>query len=285
MSVTILRFTGRATLCLWMVAAAYSQEANSPAQQEPAHISIQKVNPTDMSILNRVSLQGFRAFAIPVRWIIVAAYCSRLTQRDFATALQTMRINDQDLHDDSVFNVEAIGPAWQMALQKALEEQLGIKVRRITKATSVYVLSVPPGGAAGLLSPGANVPDPSLAPPSPKEPDPAKFRDLPPALKQKLEHSPKGSGPSSWTRLDEAKGELDAFRSSVPSLTVDLGRVLQRPVLDETGLAGEYDLRLVWGTKGPKELLRLLHDQLGLEVQEREEALEWLVAEKADPAK
>jgi uncharacterized protein (TIGR03435 family) len=268
-----------------MVATAYSQDANSRAQQETAHISIQKVTPTDLSIINRVSLQGFRAFAIPVRSIIVAAYCSRLTQRDFANALQTMRINDQDLHDDSVFNVEATGPAWQMALQKTIEEQLGIKVRRITKPTSVYVLSVPPGGAAGLLSPGANVPDPSLAPPSPKELDPAKFRDLPPALKQKLEHSPKGSGLHSWTKLDVAKGELDGFRASMPSLTIELGQVLQRPVLDETGLAGEYDLRLVWGAKGPKELLRLLHDQLGLEVREREEALEWLVAEKADPAK
>jgi uncharacterized protein (TIGR03435 family) len=270
---------------LWIAAAAYAQDANSPAPQETAHISIQKVDPTDVSILNRVSLQGFRAFAIPVRSIIVAAYCSRLTQRDFANAMETMRINDQGLQDDSVFNVEAIGPAWQMALQKTIEEQLGIKVRRITKPTSVYVLTVPPGGAAGLLSPGANVPDPSLAPPSPKEPDPEKFRDLPPALKHKLEHSPKGSGPYSWTKLDEAKGELDAVRSSVSSLTVALGKVLQRPVLDETGLAGEYDLRLVWGAKGPKELLRLLHDQLGLEVQEREETLEWLIAEKLDPAK
>lgn len=281
----ILRVTCHAALLLAIAPIAYSQTANQEAQPGATRISIQKVEHADMSIINRVSLQGFRAFAIPLRFVIVAAYCPRLTQRDFGAAAETMRIDFQDVlsKDNSVFNVEATGSAWQAALQKAMEEQLGIKVRRTTKTTTVYVLRVPPGGPVGLLSPGENIPDPSMAPPEPKGPDPEKYKDLPPQLRQKMEHGPKASGPQPWSRLEEAKGELDAFHTSMPELTMLLERVLQRPVVDETGLAGQYDLKLVWESKGPKELLRLLHDQLGLEVQEREEALEWLVAEKIQP--
>jgi uncharacterized protein (TIGR03435 family) len=299
LTATLLHHAWQGALCLalglsWTgIHAQVLNTADQPAQTdaknspETAQVSIEKVAPTDEILINVVSLQRFRGFGLPVRSIIVAAYCPRLTQRDFMDAAMTMRIDDQALAaDNSSFNVEATGPSWQATLQKALSQQLGIKVVRTTKLTPVYVLRVPPGGAKGLLSPGENAPDPSLAP-SLKERqfDPDKFKDLPPELREKLKRKPKATGPQPWTKLDEAKGELDAVRSSMASLTMDLERVLQRPVLNETGLTGEYDVKLFWGAKGPRELLRLLHDQLGLQVEERDEPLEWLVAAKTDAMK
>ncbi len=52
---------------------------------------------------------------------------------------------------------------------------------------------------------------------------------------------------------------------------------LNRPVLDETGLAGRFDLSLYWDAANPESAIRAVRDQLGLELTPARREIEVLV--------
>jgi uncharacterized protein (TIGR03435 family) len=69
-------------------------------------------------------------------------------------------------------------------------------------------------------------------------------------------------------------------RSTIKDLAEELTAKLQRPVVDLTGLTGEYDLRLRWteDDSGPG-LAQALHDQLGINLTEKKGLVKLVVIE------
>jgi uncharacterized protein (TIGR03435 family) len=63
---------------------------------------------------------------------------------------------------------------------------------------------------------------------------------------------------------DRRIGGGDGSVSFVNASIVDLGRILDRPIVDETGLTGGYTFDLEWQPGDPKSLVKSIRDQLGL---------------------
>jgi uncharacterized protein (TIGR03435 family) len=80
---------------------------------------------------------------------------------------------------------------------------------------------------------------------------------------------------------------------SLGSLISSLGLLLQRPVIDRTGLSGQYDIDLRWqvpgsgpqsdSEAGKSTLFAALEDQLGLKLERSEEPVEFLVIDSVEP--
>ena len=68
-----------------------------------------------------------------------------------------------------------------------------------------------------------------------------------------------------------------------------LGNQVERVVVDETGLRGEYDFRLRWAPEETVDstapsLFRALQDQLGLRLEARRGPVQVLVVDRVSPA-
>ncbi len=59
-------------------------------------------------------------------------------------------------------------------------------------------------------------------------------------------HSSKG--PGGYMRMHGVAGgvEIEAANQDMPALAFELSRVVARPVLDETGISGSYDYKIIW---------------------------------------
>jgi uncharacterized protein (TIGR03435 family) len=91
-----------------------------------------------------------------------------------------------------------------------------------------------------------------------------------------------GGEDMSWWR----KGNYRCSNQNLSSLAAALESFLKRPVIDETGLTGHYQMELKWKEQGDTELNRdeimhALQDQLGLELVPDHQTIEMLVMEKA----
>jgi bla regulator protein blaR1 len=80
---------------------------------------------------------------------------------------------------------------------------------------------------------------------------------------------------------------LTAQAVQMGSLAQELSRRLGRPVLDKTGLAGNYDFTLRWASDGSQSastgsMLTALSEQLGLQLNARTIAVEMLVVDHAE---
>jgi uncharacterized protein (TIGR03435 family) len=58
-----------------------------------------------------------------------------------------------------------------------------------------------------------------------------------------------------------------------------LAELAGRPVIDKTNLSGLYDVKLSW-TSGPSTFLAAVRDQLGLELQPRDEPAQVLIIDR-----
>jgi len=84
----------------------------------------------------------------------------------------------------------------------------------------------------------------------------SRVADAPPKLTPStLEQAPPHARPGSLTGLSMTLAELASI----------LERVLQRPVLDETGLDGRYEIDLNWDPERPDSLQEVVREELGLE--------------------
>jgi bla regulator protein BlaR1 len=76
-----------------------------------------------------------------------------------------------------------------------------------------------------------------------------------------------------------------ATRTSMPGVVGALSRMLARPVIDQTGLKGSFDIKLTWSDDlagadnpdGPPSLITALHETLGLDLKSGHGGLEVLV--------
>lgn len=77
---------------------------------------------------------------------------------------------------------------------------------------------------------------------------------------------------------------LRGFASPVKNLA-ELSQVLERPVIDRTGLTGSYDMKVEWsaaGADGGPSIFTALQEQLGLKLESVKGPVEMLVIEKAE---
>jgi uncharacterized protein (TIGR03435 family) len=107
-----------------------------------------------------------------------------------------------------------------------------------------------------------------------------------------------GAGAPCWTcgslrvQVDAAGGRRIIGRASMPELANFFARLAGRPVLDRTGIAGVFDIKLEWvplpdefsrstGSADP-EMMSAIQEQLGLRLENQKGAGEILVIDRAE---
>jgi len=131
------------------------------------------------------------------------------------------------------------------ALQQEIKKQFGVVASREMVETNVLLLKVEHLGAQGL----------------------------------KL-NSTQGKGSQLGTR----PGHYFCVNASIDDLAVNLENMLQIPVINETGIAGRFDIDVGWNRNDPQHdsLKQALLDQLGLELVPANMPIEMLVVEKVN---
>lgn len=129
----------------------------------------------------------------------------------------------------------------QSLTRKLLEERFGLKVHRETRELAVYAITVAKGGEK--MAPSAG--------------------------------DPNGT-PDENERSNGGQITMRMTNMSMAELAPDLGYFLDRPAVDRTGLAGRYDIQLIWTadesqapTEGnaPPGLFTAIQEQIGLKLE------------------
>jgi uncharacterized protein (TIGR03435 family) len=136
--------------------------------------------------------------------------------------------------------------ALQSLLQAMLAERFHLTFHREMKELPIYSLIVAKGG-------------PKLTP-----------------------HTGEGSGSSTHVSSDSGKATMSVTRASLPRLADILGRQLNRTVVDNTGLPGEYDLKMDWAPNPTAEtegasIFTAVQEQLGLKLESTKGPVEMIV--------
>jgi uncharacterized protein (TIGR03435 family) len=90
------------------------------------------------------------------------------------------------------------------------------------------------------------------------------------------------TGSTGTSSMSSGGGSLNCVNQSINSLAGSLEEMLNKPVLNETGLTNAYDFQLLWdetksGPADPVELTRALHEQLGLNLAPAKKTVELLL--------
>jgi uncharacterized protein (TIGR03435 family) len=165
---------------------------------------------------------------------------------------------------EQVRNHEA--PQVQLMLQTLLAERFKLVVRRETRDTPAYNLTVAPGG---------------------------------PKLIAWKEGEPRGIGITGGYRDGQITSVISGSKISVSQLTKLLAEVIRRPVRDRTGITGEFRLRLDFaplftdtpmfllhpdGVASGPSLFNVLQEQLGLKLEPTRAPVEFLTIEHVEKA-
>jgi uncharacterized protein (TIGR03435 family) len=99
----------------------------------------------------------------------------------------------------------------------------------------------------------------------------------------KLQPSASGNGPE----VRGGRGRLVMKNVTMEMFAAQLaGRVLGRPVIDQTGIKGEFDIQLEWtpdeSPDGGPSMFAALQEQLGLKLETQKGAVEVLVIDRAE---
>jgi uncharacterized protein (TIGR03435 family) len=215
---------------------------------------------------DRVRLQNW-----PLLDLIAAAYSVRATQ-----------VSGPDWLSDQGFDIEAKLPdgtpkeELNAMLQSLLEERFGLKAHRATKTGQGFALTV-----------GKNGPKlKSAAPPAEPAPDLTQEERMA-QLKQKMLADMEASGKR--TQEDLASGKLPGpFNSqswssiTTEELAAQLVRFAGAPVVDETGLTGEYSVTIrTWeSTDVPGGTVFDAVEKLGLKLESRKLTVETVVVDQ-----
>jgi bla regulator protein BlaR1 len=167
-------------------------------------------------------------------------------------------------------------------LQALLEDRFKLKVHRETRELPVYALTVGKGGfkLPRVVEGSCVVPDPSIWPPPPAPPG-----------KTRCFNTGVGGRKGPNTVLNQDETTLDGFAKL-------LGLVLDRPVIDRTGLAGKYNFHLTFAIDettprvvefGPPSddppapsIFTVVQEQLGLKLEATKGPRDFLVIDHVE---
>jgi len=205
--------------------------------------------------------------------LIAAAYSVRATQ-----------VSGPAWLSDQVFDIEATVPdgtpkkELNAMLQSLLEERFGLKVHRDTKAEKGFALVV-----------GKDGPRLKPAQPPPPAPDPTLTEaERTAQLEQKTRASMAASAKRRQDDVASGKTVPMQFKSdSWPSITTEelaaqLVRFAEAPVVDETGLTGEYSvtIRTSANADGSGDTVFDAVEKLGLKLEPRKVTMETVVVDQ-----
>jgi uncharacterized protein (TIGR03435 family) len=77
------------------------------------------------------------------------------------------------------------------------------------------------------------------------------------------------------------RGQIRSKKQPIRTLTYDLENIWGRPVIDKTGLAGEYDWELPYSRADKAVLFNAVREELGLEITEMKQPIEMLIVGSA----
>lgn len=231
-------------------------------------VSVKPGKPSCVSLgIGGFSPGDFQAACIPLKGIIAYAY-------GYDTLHDERVFGGPNWIDSTNFDIEAKvnasdlnaysklkRPEYGLMLQQVLTERFDLKAHRETRDLPVYALVIANGGS-------------KLKEARPGEPS----------------HAPAGI-PANLPggMLMRQRGKLVAWNSPLQPLTSYLRNEMGQTVIDETGLAGNYDFTLEWtpettvateaaATESAKpSILTALQEQLGLKLVSRKEPQEVLV--------
>lgn len=84
---------------------------------------------------------------------------------------------------------------------------------------------------------------------------------------------------------EEGEGELSGSNIAIADLALMLTSELDRPVIDQTRLTGQYDFRLEWGEDAePSGIFGVINRQLGLELKPDSQTINVLVIDHVERA-
>ncbi|MFQ5664687.1 MAG: TIGR03435 family protein [Terriglobia bacterium] len=81
------------------------------------------------------------------------------------------------------------------------------------------------------------------------------------------------------------EGKIQARNVSPAQLANSLEYILDQPVLDETGITGNYAFELTWDAENPDSVFAAIREQLGLELRRATRSIEFLVIESTPAPK
>jgi uncharacterized protein (TIGR03435 family) len=101
---------------------------------------------------------------------------------------------------------------------------------------------------------------------------------LPPGKMSKLQPSQAKEGLSMSMR-----GQIRSIKQPIRMLADHLENIWLRPVIDKTGLTGEYDWELPYSRVDKTVLFNAVREKLGLEITEMKQPIEMLIVDRATP--
>ncbi len=162
-----------------------------------------------------------------------------------------------------------------LVLKTLLEDRFQLKVHRETKEGPVYLLTAAMGGPK--LSPSnCIVVDPAHMP------APASGEGLPEICGRN-----KGGGTTTSRMLNIAGLKIDEPdpAATVPGLTFYLSSILERTVIDKTGLIGRFDVHLEYTPQLDGDGLSIftaVQEQLGLKLESAKGPVETLIVDRVE---
>ena len=81
------------------------------------------------------------------------------------------------------------------------------------------------------------------------------------------------------------RGKIRSNKQRMETLTDQLEMILGRPVIDKTGLTGEYDWELPYSRVDKDLLLNAVRELLGLDLTETKQPIEMLIVSDATHGK
>lgn len=222
------------------IASAPAETKAPETEQALLEISIRasKAARTTLTML-RPGVKQYKATSASLRQILMAAlgvHPSRESRITIPAELQGQRFDvTAGLSEGKTENLRAV-------MVNALENALGIRVKRITREMEAYVFTAPKGlaGLTGSLRPS----------------------------KAKTFHA---SGD---------KGVNAAVAADLSFLEIAIEMALKTPAVDETGLQGKFDWDLLYDGDNPKSMIEAIRKEFGLEITLAKRHIEFFIVEK-----
>jgi len=221
--------------------------------------------PLEFEVASVKSSQPFTGGTITARFGGDAAiqsftYISLRSLVTHAYAIKDYQLIGPDWMQETRFDISARMPAGARTrdvpamLQKLLASRFHLAVHRETRDLPVYALTVAKGGIK------THAPDASDAP----------------------KMMPDGTTSMRGSGAGAGMVDLPGYPMSADDLAALLSHAADRPVLDETGLSGKHEFKMVWHVSDEFGLSDALREFLGLRLEPRKAPLEVLVVDHVD---